>query len=73
MTFHAKSKDEDGSLALLQQIRNRVIKPKSLDLSQRRLLVSMLINEGQSSAEIAQLLDVSDRTIERDRQVYRFS
>lgn len=71
MTSQAKSKDEAGSLALLQQIRNGDIKPKSLAPSQRRLLVSMLLNEGQSSSEIAQLLDVSDRTIERDRQALR--
>lgn len=71
MTSTAKSKDEAGSLALLQQIRNGDIQPKSLAPLQRRLLVSRLLNEGQSSSEIAQLLDVSDRTIERDRQALR--
>ncbi len=71
MISQTNPKNEAGSLALLQQIKDRAIKPKSLAPQQRRLLVSMLINEGQSSAEIAQLLEVSDRTIERDRQALR--
>jgi len=71
MISQVNSKSEPGSLALLQQIKDRAIQPKSLAPKQRRLLVSILMNEGQSSAEIAQLLDVSDRTVERDRQALR--
>ena len=71
MNSQAHNESEPRSLQLLQQIRDGAISPKSLKAEQRLPLVSLLINEGQSTPEIAQILDVSDRTIERDRKTLR--
>jgi len=71
---NGSSKDqvsESQTLTLLQGIKNGSINPKSLCPADRRLLVSFLIAEGQSNAEIALLLKTSDRTIERDRKAIR--
>jgi predicted DNA-binding transcriptional regulator YafY len=68
------NKDQDResqTLTLLQGIKDRSVNPKSLNTTDRRLLVGFLTVEGQSNAEIAHLLQVSDRTIERDRKALR--
>ena len=68
------NKDQDResqTLTLLQGIKDRSVNPKSLNTTDRRLLVAFLTVEGQSNAEIAHLLQVSDRTIERDRKALR--
>ncbi len=62
---------ESQTLTLLQGIRDGSMDPSSLRPADRRLLVSFLIAEGQSTAEIALLLKTSDRTIERDRKTIR--
>jgi hypothetical protein len=54
-------------LDILHNIKNGVTDPASLVPNQRKLLVPILMAEGQSTAEIAHLLKVSDRTIERDK------
>ena len=59
------------TLKLLQKIKEGATNPASLSGSQRRPLVSFLMAEGQSTAEIAHLLKVSDRTIERDKKFIR--
>jgi len=68
-----KSEKDDGpqTLAILQDIRKGLTDPKSLCPDDRRLLVFFLMIEGQSTAEIAHLLKVSDRTIERDKKALR--
>ncbi len=58
-------------LDILQGIKEGTTDPVSLLPYHRRLLVSLLIAEGQSTAEIAHLLKVSDRTIERDKKAIR--
>jgi len=70
---HEPSEKDDGpqTLVLLQGIRNGSIDPKSLRPDERRPLVSLLKVEGQSTAEIAHLLKVSDRTIELDKKALR--
>lgn len=55
-------------LDILQGIKDGITDPASLLRNQRKLLVPFLMAEGQSTAEIAHLLKVSDRTIERDKQ-----
>ena len=62
---------ESQSLTLLQNIKSGSVNPSSLCPADRRLLVSFLMAEGQSTAEIALLLKTSDRTIERDRKAIR--
>jgi DNA-binding CsgD family transcriptional regulator len=65
-----KSK-ESRSLDILQGIKTGTTNPALLSPKQRRRLVILLIAEGQSTAEIAHILKVSDRTIERDKQKIR--
>ncbi len=65
-----KSKDLH-CLDILQGIKARTTDPASLLPYQRKLLVPFLMAEGQSTAEIAHLLKVSDRTIERDKKAIR--
>jgi len=67
------SEKDDGpqTLALLQDIRNGSIDPKSLRPDERRPLVSLLMAEGQSTAEIAHLLNRSDKTIQLDKKALR--
>jgi transposase len=65
-----KSKDL-RCLDILQGIKTGTVDPASLLPFQRKLLVRFLVAEGQSTAEIAHLLKVSDRTIERDKQAIR--
>ncbi len=67
---NSKSKDL-RCLDILQDIKTGTIDPASLLPYQRKLLVPFLIAEGQSTAEIAHLLKVSDRTIERDKKAIR--
>jgi len=65
-----KSKDL-RCLDILQGIKANTTDPASLLPNQRKLLVPFLMAEGQSTAEIAHLLKVSDRTIERDKKTIR--
>jgi len=70
---HKTSEKDDGlqTLALLQGIRNGSIDPKSLRPDERRPLVSLLMAEGQSTAEIAHVLKASDRIIQLDKKALR--
>ncbi len=58
-------------LDILQGIKAGTTDPASLLPNQRKLLVPFLVAEGQSTAEIAHLLKVSDRTIERNKKAIR--
>ena len=58
-------------LDILQGIKDGTTDPVSLLPNQRKLIVSFLAAQGQSTAEIAHLLKVSDRTIERDKKTIR--
>jgi transposase len=65
-----KSK-ESRCLDILKAIKAEARDPASLLPDERRPLVAVLMAEGQSTAEIAHLLQTSDRTIERDKQAIR--
>jgi len=58
-------------LDILKGIKTGTLDPASLLPDERRPLVAILMAEGQSTAEIALLLDTSDRTIERDKKTIR--
>ena len=63
--------NEERTISLLQKIRTRTIDPNSIRLPERHLIVSYLMADGYGTAEIAQILNVSDRTIERDKKAIR--
>jgi transposase len=58
-------------MALLKGIKAGTVVPSTLSPDQRRPLVALLMAEGHSTAEIAHLLDTSDRTVERDKKAIR--
>ena len=70
---HKPSEKDDGlqTLALLQKIKDGQFEANSIEKAERKLLVRFLNAEGKSTAEIAHLLKVSDRTIERDKKALR--
>ncbi len=70
---HKPSEKDDGlqTLALLQKIKDGQFEANSIEKAERMLLVPFLMAEGKSTAEIAHLLKVSDRTIERDKKALR--
>jgi transposase len=65
--------DDERTFALLKQIQSGRMDPSSVSKSSRRQLVVHLINDGYSTPDIAEILKVSDRTIERDRKAIRES
>lgn len=70
---HKPSEKDDGlqTLALLQKIKDGQFEANSIEKAERKLLVRFLMAEGKSTAEIAHILKVSDRTIERDKKALR--
>ncbi len=67
-----KSDDcEERTLSLLQEIQAGVMDPKCIRPAERRLIVSYLIADGYCTAEMAQILKISDRSIERDKKAIR--
>ena len=62
---------EERTLSLLQKIQAGTVDPKCIRPAERRLIVSYLIADGYSTADIAQILKVSDRSIERDKKAIR--
>jgi DNA-binding NarL/FixJ family response regulator len=70
---HKTSEKDDGlqTIALLQKIKNGQFEANSIGKAERMLLVPFLMAEGKSTAEIAHILKVSDRTIERDKKALR--
>ena len=64
-----KSRDQDSDqplLALIQQLKEGAILPKSFDKGTRHEIVELLVLQGQDVPTIAQFLKVSDKTIRRD-------
>lgn len=65
---------EDGgtrTIDLLKKIQAGSVDPKSISKNDRQQLVVVLMTDGLSNAEMAQLLCVADRTIERDKKSIR--
>lgn len=59
------------SLELLAKVRTGAMPGRMLAPADRQALVALLAADGLSSPEIAQILQVADRTIERDRRALR--
>jgi len=61
----------ERTLSLLQKIQAGTVDPKCIRPAERRLIVSYLMADGYSTADMAQILKVSDRSIERDKKAIR--
>lgn len=61
----------ERSLELLAKVRAGTLSGKMLGATERQSLVALLAADGLSGPEIAQILHVSDRTVERDRRDIR--
>lgn len=61
----------ERSLELLAKVRAGTLSGKMLGAAERQSLVALLAADGLSGPEIAQILQVSDRTVERDRRDIR--
>ena len=59
------------TVTLLQRIKSAQLDASAIGRDDRRLLVSHLMADGYSTAEIAQILKVSDRSIARDKRAIR--
>ena len=62
---------EERTLSLLQKIQAGVTDPKGIRPAERRMIISYLMADGYSTADMAQILKVSDRSIERDKKAIR--
>ncbi len=66
--------DANGrTLSLLKKIDSGAVDPTCIGVPERRQLVGFLMGDGCSTAEISQILQVADRTIERDKKAIRES
>jgi len=61
----------ERTLSLLQKIQAGTVDSKCIRPAERHLIVSYLMADGYSTADMAQILKVSDRSIERDKQAIR--
>jgi len=71
MTTNNTNDPEHSAMQLLQEINSGTIDPKSLDKQSRQQCVELLIAEGYSYPQIAQILKVSEKTIGRDLREIR--
>jgi len=61
----------ERTVSLLQKIQAGTVDPKCIRPAERHLIVSYLMADGYSTADMAQILKVSDRSIERDKKAIR--
>ncbi|MFB0553661.1 MAG: helix-turn-helix transcriptional regulator [Phycisphaerae bacterium] len=61
----------ERTVSLLQKIQAGAVGSKCIGPAERRLIVSHLMADGYSTADMAQILKVSDRSIERDKKAIR--
>ena len=68
------SDDANGrTLSLLRKIESGAVNPTCIGVPERRQLVGFLMGDGCSTAEISEIFQVTDRTIERDKKAIRES
>ncbi len=63
--------NDESTLNLLEQIKAGSLDPSCIRPADRCPLVAFLMGDGYSTAEIARILKVGDRTIERDKKAIR--
>lgn len=61
----------ERTLSLLQKIQAGTVDPKCIRAAERRMIVSYMMADGYSTADMAQILKISDRSIERDKKAIR--
>jgi len=61
----------ERTLSLLQKIHAGAVDPRCIRPAERRLVVGYLTADGYSTADMAQILKISDRSIERDKKTIR--
>lgn len=61
----------ERTLSLLQKIQAGTVAPKCIRPAERRQIVSYLMANGYETADMAQILKVSDRSVERDKKAIR--
>jgi hypothetical protein len=59
-------KDQTSAVAIIQQIKDGGCNPKTLNKDMRQQCVEVLMAEGYSKVQMAQVLKVSEKTIKRD-------
>lgn len=64
---------QSSALSLIRDIKNGLVNTKNLSADDRRACVAHLTGEGASLAEIAEILQISERTVARDRRSIRES
>jgi hypothetical protein len=65
--------DESRTVTLIQGLQSGSIDAKSISIPDRRQLVAVLLADGYTTVDIAQIMKVSDRSIERDKLAIRQS
>lgn len=68
---HQRSGEQHRTIRLLQGLKAGTTDPALLTPATRRQLVAHMMADGFATAEIAEMLGVGDRTVERDRQALR--
>ena len=63
-----RESEKDPILTIIQKIKDRIIDPKTISKEERQQCVEILYFDGWSESAIAQILNRSDKTIQRDFQ-----
>ena len=63
--------DDRPILSVIKDIQNGTLSPKLLTPEDRQRCVELLTTRGYAKSEIAQIMEVNDRTISRDRRKIR--
>jgi hypothetical protein len=63
-----QQESQRGVLEIIREIKSGMLNPRNLGQDERRLCVAHFRSEGLSVPEIAQIIRVSDKTIQRDRR-----
>lgn len=66
-------REEKPILSLIQQIRDGTLNPRTLSIDARQSCVEVLIGEGYTKSQVAEILQWSEKTIQRDVQDIRES
>ena len=71
MSDERTNREPEGVIAMIRRIQQGTLSGKSLSIEDRRRCVEYMTLEGYSVPEIAEVMQVTDRTIGRDRDAIR--